>query len=270
MSELHPLDQALALRASATADTFTGHITPAYGNMVGPYGGAIAAVLLNAALSHAERRGDPLSLTVNYAAPIADADFDIRVKLARNNRSTQHFNLELVQNDEIVITGSCIMASRRDSWADTEARAPEARPFESLPTLPTQGFPVWVSSYDMRILKGMVTLQAAHQSDDSTTLLWVQDKPARPLDFLSLTAISDCFFPRVFLRRQQLVPTGTITLTTYFHVDAETLARQGDRPVLGEARANRFNKGYFDQSARLWGADGELLATSHQMVYFKA
>lgn len=269
MSDMHPLDQALALR-QGNPNTFNGRFTPAYGNMVGPYGGAIAAAMLNAALQHADRRGDPLSLTVNYAAPIADADFDIEVQLTRNNRSTQHFNMTLMQAGEIAITASCIFASRRDSWSDTEATAPEARAFESMSSLPTQGFPAWVANYDMRLLKGMLTLQPEQATDDSTSLLWVRDKPPRPLDFLSLTAISDCFFPRIFLRRQQLVPTGTITLTTYFHVDAATLAKQGDAPVLAQARANRFNLGYFDQSACLWGSDGELLATSHQLVYFKA
>lgn len=58
-------------------------------------------------------------------------------------------------------------------------------------------------------------------------------------------------------------------MTTYFHADAESLARQGDRALLGVARANRFHRGFFDQSAELWGADGELLVTTHQMVYFK-
>ncbi|WP_369009888.1 hypothetical protein [Escherichia coli] len=31
-----------------------------------------------------------------------------------------------------------------------------------------------------------------------------------------------------------------------------------------------FRQGYFDQSAELWGADGTLLATSVQTVYYKA
>jgi len=31
----------------------------------------------------------------------------------------------------------------------------------------------------------------------------------------------------------------------------------------------RFGNGYFDQSAEIWGTDGALLATTHQLVYFK-
>jgi acyl-CoA thioesterase len=43
----------------------------------------------------------------------------------------------------------------------------------------------------------------------------------------------------------------------------------GAGPVLAEARGARYHRGFFDQDATLWSADGTLLATSHQVVYFK-
>jgi hypothetical protein len=39
--------------------------------------------------------------------------------------------------------------------------------------------------------------------------------------------------------------------------------------VLGHARALQYRNGFFDQSAELWSPGGELLAVTHQMVYFK-
>jgi acyl-CoA thioesterase len=59
-------------------------------------------------------------------------------------------------------------------------------------------------------------------------------------------------------------------MTTYFHADQEQLDAVGTDFVLGIAHANRFSGGYFDQSAQLWTRDGALLATTHQIVYFKA
>ncbi|MFX1369075.1 MAG: hypothetical protein ACFFAY_10790 [Promethearchaeota archaeon] len=105
--------------------------------------------------------------------------------------------------------------------------------------------------------------------EDSESLLWVRDEPERPLDFLSLAAISDVFFPRVFIRRQKLGVSSTVSITTYFHADTSDLARQGSRPILATARGQRFYRGYFDQVAELWSDEGELLASSIQMVYFK-
>ena len=55
----------------------------------------------------------------------------------------------------------------------------------------------------------------------------------------------------------------------YFHADATLLAAQADDAVLATARAQHFGKGYFDQSGEIWGRDGALLATTHQLVYFK-
>ena len=80
----------------------------------------------------------------------------------------------------------------------------------------------------------------------------MRDEPPRPLDFASLASLCDSFFPRIFVRRREIVPIGTVSLTTYFHADAATLAAQGERHVLGSARALNFRYGYFDQSAEVW------------------
>ncbi|WP_433685877.1 hypothetical protein [Nocardia sp. CA-119907] len=75
---------------------------------------------------------------------------------------------------------------------------------------------------------------------------------------------------RVMLRLGRVVPAGTITLTVYFHADTDRLAAQFEHPLLATARSQHFGKGFFDQAAELWAHDGGLLATSHQLVYFKA
>ena len=72
------------------------------------------------------------------------------------------------------------------------------------------------------------------------------------------------------MRRGGFIPAGTISLTTYFHADQRELDSLGGDYVLGTARASRFSRGYFDQHAELWTRDGVLLATSHQIVYFKS
>lgn len=264
---LHPLDAAIALQPE-TADSYRGHISRAYANMVGPFGGVISATLLNAVLSHPDRQGEPLAMTVNFAGPIAQEDFQISLKNARTNRSTQHWSLELAQNGQIAATATVVLALRRESWSDAELKMPEVPEAEAVAPLATTGYPAWTRNYAMRVVQGGITLRPDDSNADSTSILWVRDEPRRPLDYLSLMALSDCFFPRVFIRRQQLMPASTVSLTTYFHTDEASLKRQGDQELLGVARARRFHQGYFDQSAELWGRDGELLATSHQIVYF--
>ncbi len=96
----------------------------------------------------------------------------------------------------------------------------------------------------------------------------MRDAAQRGIDFPALTALSDIFFPRIFLRRG-IVPSGTISMTTYFHADSRHLDALGGDFILGTAHANRFDRGFFDQSAQLWSRDGALLATTYQIVYFK-
>ncbi|QNP43084.1 thioesterase family protein [Sphingomonas daechungensis] len=94
-------------------------------------------------------------------------------------------------------------------------------------------------------------------------------RSAAPLDFVGLAALTDIFFGRIIHIRQQMVPFGTVSLTSYFHATEDDLKSLGPSPVLGTAEARIFDRGFHDQSAQLWSEGGRLLATSHQLVYFR-
>lgn len=266
----HDLDQAILL-APAGGHRFAGATSPAYANMVGPFGGTTGAAMLNAVLLHSERIGEPIALTVNFASPLADGAFEIEARPARTNRSTQHWVIELTQNGEVAATGSAVFAQRRETWSAVEAEVPTDIPQASeLRRMPGTGFPAWVERYDMRFLPGFAPGPfTGEEQAHSASRFWVRDEPPRPLDFPSLAAICDCFFPRIFIRRRKPAPIGTVTLTTYFHADGAMLAEQADRHVFATAKALNFRNGYFDQTAEVWSDDGRMLASTHQMVYFK-
>ncbi|OBB91880.1 acyl-CoA thioesterase [Mycolicibacterium peregrinum] len=271
---MHPLDNALELE-SAGDDRWRGRTLPEWANMVGPFGGVTAATLLRAVELHPQRHGQPIALTVNYVAPIADGEFEVVTRLVKTNRSNQHWIVELGQDDEVKTTATAVFGLRREGWSDTEVEWPQAPAPEDIEqSVPPFGV-VWFDNFDMRFVDGAMPdagndSAEPTESASSTTTMWVRNKPSRPMDFAALTAVSDIFYPRVFLRRGHFVPAGTVSISVYFHADDEQLAAQGDDFVLGTARAHRYSGGYFDQSARLFGRSGTLLATSHQFVYFKA
>ncbi|MBV8273159.1 MAG: thioesterase family protein, partial [Cupriavidus sp.] len=125
-------------------------------------------------------------------------------------------------------------------------------------------------SYDMRAIRGAKPSSApGTENPDSLTQFWLRDEPARTPDYAAMAAWCDTFYPRIFLKRAGFVPAGTVSLTTYFHADAATLAAVGHDHVLASAQARVFRQGFFDQSAEIWSASGELLASSHQIVYYK-
>lgn len=265
----HPLDRLVDLQP-VQPGRWRGRTSDAYANMVGPFGGATAAVALSAVWRHADRLGEPIALTVNYAGPIADGEFEVQAEPARTNRSTQHWLVHMRQDGEVVATATAVTATRRETWSAVEAGFPAVPGADSLQRSPPPAALPWTASYDMRFVKGeLAFVPAPPTSDDSVSLLWVRDEPPRPLDFLSLAALCDVFFPRILLRRSTWVPIGTVSFTVYFHADAATLASIGTAAVLGHARAHQFRNGYFDQAAEMWGPGGELLAVTHQIVYYK-
>ena len=74
----HPFDNAIHLDTS-DGNVRRGRTHPEWANVVGPFGGITAAVMLRAIETQPDRIGEPLALTVNFTAPIADGDFDISI-----------------------------------------------------------------------------------------------------------------------------------------------------------------------------------------------
>lgn len=264
----HPFDKAIRLD-NIDETVWRGHTQPEWANMVGPFGGITSAALISAVANHPDRIGEPLALTVNFAAPIVDGDFDISLRIARTNRTNQHWVAELSQDGVSKTTATAVFALPRDSWVDTQALPPAAAPPEQITPGYLPGVIVWAERYDMRFVEGPPPGEDAQPSPSSTTTLWVRDSAQRNVDYPALAAVSDIFYPRVFLRRGGMMPAGTISMTTYFLADQQQLDDVGSDYLLCSAHGNRFSHGYFDQSAQVWSRDGALLATTHQIVYFK-
>ena len=280
----HPFDEAMALAPlAATAQEpgreaarhFEGRPHPAYANMVGPFGGVTAAQALAGVLAHPELLGEPVALTVNFAAPLADAPFRVLARPARTNRSTQHWTVTLAQTgadgvDAVVLTATAVTALRRDTWSASDAVMPAVPRPTDIPRAPTAPRVAWPQRYDMRPISGGLPREwDGAEADSSLSQLWLRDDPPRPLDYLSLAALADAFFPRIWRRRAVMTPIGTVSVTVYFHASRQELADTGEGYLLGQARAQSFFNGYFDQSAELWNEAGHLLATTHQIVYYK-
>lgn len=273
VADTHPLD--VALRMTPQHDgSLLAKAPAAYWNMVGPYGGITAAQMLQAVLQHPDLLGEPLSLTVNYAGPVEAGEQRIEAVPVRTNRSTQHWTVAMGQRSadgEFVIstTATVITAVRRETFSLDDVAHPAMPEPERCERFDTRGAMEWLQRYDMRVVQGAIPQTWDDSQRESISQLWVRDEPPRPLDFPALASLCDVFFPRVWLRRARRVPAGTVGMTIYFHAGAEQLARQGDRFLLAQASAQVFRNGYFDQTAQLWDADDNLLATSHQIVYYK-
>lgn len=271
----YPIDEALHLTAVPGAPgSYTGTSSPAYWNMVGPFGGTTAATALQAILQHPDLLGLPVSLTANYASALGAGAFTVTARPARTNRSTQHWSVELLQADAsgeevVVLTATAITAVRRETWSVNDMPMPLVPGPQAAERMLFPGSVEWINRYDLRPVLGEIPAVWDGREDSSLTQLWLRDDIPRALDFPSLTAMSDVFFPRVWLRRATRVPVGTVSITIYFHAGAQQLVETGEGYLLGQARAQAFTNGFFDQTAQLWNEQGTLLVTTHQLVYYK-
>jgi acyl-CoA thioesterase len=260
-----------ATRVTAGDSRWKGRTSPDYFAFVGPFGGCTAATILRALIEHPQRAGDPLAITVNYCAPIAEGEFDLDVRLVKANRSSQHWCVELSQGGgDVAALATAVFAERRPSWSHQVTPMPETIPFDTAPPYTKVNVP-WTKQYDFRFMQGEPGLGSSKDAPPNTySKLWMGDRVPRKIDMLSALSISDAFFARIFHARRELVPFGTVTLTTYFHMSSEDLATEDITHVLGCADARIFNRSYQDQSGELWSPSGKLIATTTQMGYFKA
>lgn len=264
----HPFDIATALHR--VDDVWRGQTSDAYWNMVGPFGGVVAATLFRAAWDHPERLGEPVALTVNFCAALAKGDYAVVARPARTNRSTQHWTMELSQGDGgAVATATAMFGTRPATFEHRPLSPPVAPPFEALSRFPTNGLG-WTDCFDFRFAEGAPDWNGQGEGiAPSRSVLRVASDPPRPLDFVGLAALCDIFFGRILHVRRRMVPFGTVSMTAFFHASAEDLAAQAAAPVLGVADARVFERGFHDQSAEIWSANGRLLATTHQAVYYR-
>ncbi|WP_390616478.1 acyl-CoA thioesterase [Maricurvus nonylphenolicus] len=266
--KIHDFDQAIVL--AGPQESRTNQLSPAYNNMVGPFGGVTAATLLKAVMTHSEAVGDPVALTVNYIGAITASDIIIKPRLIKQNRSNAHWCIDASAEGEAILSATLVLANRRETWNSTEIPCPQAPPLEQLSSIPEEQLMEWAKRYDMRFVKGNLFEEPVDDGGPtSESLAWIADKPYRKLDFLSLTAMCDSFFPRLFIRERTFAPIGTVSLTIHFHASKADLESLPSAWLLAHARAGKYSQGYFDQTGELWSQDGHLLATTSQMVYYK-
>lgn len=272
----HPLDEASALAGEAGAARRRARTDRRYWTFIGPFGGISAATALRAVLERPERSGDALAMTVNFCAPVAEGDYDVTTTLMRANRSSQHWNVEFRQPDAegvetVVLTASVVTAQRRETWSHQPARPPELPAPETLRRFERPQAPSFARQYELRFAEGEGRLDTGipDPPGSARSLLWLRDDPPRPLDAVSLVAMSDVFFGRIAQVVGRIPPFGTISMTTHLHASAEELAAIGSERLSATVDAQVFHRSYFDQRAELWSPAGALVATATQVAFYK-
>ena len=269
LNTIHPFDRAT--QVTAVDGGWRGQASADYFAFVGPFGGVTAATMLRAIRFSPSASAILIGHSELLRAGRSGV-FDLAVRLLKATRSTQHWMVELIQNGEVATLMTAVFAARRPSWSHQSATMPDAPPFDQVAPLATSVVAPWAQQYQFRFVEGAPNYSDTLNDTPASAYsrMWLSDTLPRPVDCLSLLSMSDSFFARIFHVLGAIVPIGTVSMTTVFHADSADLVAESTTMVLGAADANSFHKSFSDQTGELWSPNGRVLATTSQVVYFKA
>jgi acyl-CoA thioesterase len=252
-------------------NTYAARTDDAYWNLIGPFGGWIAGVLIRAVLEDPRHIGDPLSISVNFAGSMEAGPFAVRVREFRHNRSTTFWSSEIVQEqagvEMLCAFATIVTARRRETPEFVDVTAPVvAAPEELVSFSPVGSTLKFLERLEMRY----VTNPFSAENPDGARISWTRIRDGGPLDFEALTALCDSGLPHIFSRLKKRVPISSVTMNVFFHTTREALALVGDDFVLSVAQMRIATRGFFDATTTMWTRSGTLLATTEQVIYFMA
>lgn len=253
----------------AGQNAWAGKIDPNYRGFGSQFGGWTGAALLKAAMLEPGANGSPLSLSVLFIEAIGEGPFEASTRLLRSGARLQFWRSELVQRDKVCAHAQATFGVRRETTRFTDALMP------SPPAPDAEGLLQWAppsgfgAQYDMRWITPPPRSPKADPSLPASSLVWIRDRGARPVDVLQLAAMADLAPPRVIWKRESISGSATVSMTTHFHATLAELEKVGADFILSEVHCRRCEGGYFDHELKLWSRSGVLLATSEQVAAFR-
>ncbi|HSZ51305.1 MAG TPA: thioesterase family protein [Caulobacteraceae bacterium] len=234
----------------------------------GLWGGYAIGLCIRVLEAEPEAVGEPLSLTLTYAAGLPSGALDIRTRRLRQGGSIGFWEVELLPagSDQVGVHGVVTMARRPNTPDFAFARMPTAPAPESLPSPDFSGATMHygASAFERRTLEGF----PPKPSGDSRSLAWVRSRRGA-LDKALLGMITDNSAPRAMYALGSAVMTTTLSLTAYLHATVEEIAEVGDDFILVECEGRVGGGGASDERSSYWRRDGKLLATSEQLAWYR-
>jgi acyl-CoA thioesterase len=252
--------------ARARDNCWRGDADPEYsngagGNLVGQFGGWIAAALLKSVLGDAQAGQHARSIVVHFTAATRPGPLEIRTRCLRQGRSVAFWQAELFQGEDLrahaVVT---VGEVRDDPHAHTFIQRPDAPPPDGLRSFSPP------TPFGRRMEARWVLGEPFQGKDGARSLFWGRTNPPTRLDASGLALRADHMPPRVFYKTNSFIPNTTLSLTAYFHGTPEEIEAVGEDYLLVDVLGRRINAGYWDHTTTFWSPSGALIATTEQLA----
>jgi len=234
---------------------------------VGPNGGYVAAVVLQAiveAVARPER--EPRSLTLHYLSTPAPGPATVEVAEERSGRNLTTASARLVQDGRTRVLALAALGGPYAPEPEFGTPPPDLTPYDEAEPIEwvPPGFPI-VERFDLRPVLGPLPF-VQPPAGEALTGGWMRLRDERPLDAPLLALYTDAWFPAVFVREPLPVGVPTLDLTIHFRAPAAAAVLEPGTPVMVRFATRAAREGYFEEDGELWAPDGTLLAISRQLA----
>lgn len=235
------------------------------------FGGMAAALVYEAIAAEIAHKADadiPLrSLTISFVAPAEVGDLHTAANILRAGRSAVQVEARATQGEQTVTAALASFGHpRTSSIAVTPGEAPQFTAPDACEALPyIEGLvPEFTRHFDYRIAAGGMPFSGSREPKLGG---WVRFREATgPVSTSHLLALIDAWPPAVLPMLQQLAPASSLTWTLEVLPSALAKGGAGEDWWQYLAEVEQADDGYGFIQARLWDAQGNLVALSRQTV----
>ena len=235
----------------------------------GLWGGYAIGLFMRVLEAEPSATGEPLSITLTYAAQVAEGELDIRTRCLRQGRSIGVWEVELrhAGSDDVGVHAMVTMAVRPETTPFAIATMPTAPDPDTLPPAP----PPFSATHPSATMfeRRPVDPRPFGVGGNPRSLTWVRSR-GQVLDKAVLGMMADGTPPPLMAVLPSVRMSTTLTLTVYLHATTEELAAVGDDYILVEYDGRVGGGGATDERSTYWRRDGKLLATSEQLAWYRA
>ena len=233
------------------------------------FGGLVAAMLYERMSTHVAQDASLRSLTISFVAPAEPGTVETHTDILRAGRSVTQVEGRLRQGDSVVVAALASFGTPRESSIEVASeQAPAMAAPENALELPyIEGLvPEFTQHFDYRIAEGDLPFTGSSNNKFGGWVRFRQpdDASGAQVTISHLLALIDAWPPAVLPMLKQPAPASSLTWTVEF---IEPLPAQTDRCWWQYlADVEQASDGYGVVQAKLWSAEGHLVAYTRQTV----
>ncbi|MEC7545430.1 MAG: acyl-CoA thioesterase [Thalassolituus sp.] len=233
------------------------------------FGGMSAALALTAIERDFPQKAPLRSLSIHFCgALVTEQPYEIETRELKSGRSISHLQAEVLQNDDCATVVTACYGSQRESDVVVEPAAIETgEPGSGTKLGYIAGLtPEFVRHIDFSYVSGGLPFTG---SKDNHIHGWMRfNDSTGPMTEAHLVALIDAWPPATLQKLRSVAPCASIT----WSLELMSSPRDGDTPLAAndwlyyEVDIMEAHGGYAHTTAKIYRADGTLLALSRQLV----